>query len=476
MAEAKFKFILGRRKNYPLHLELEVYKGANCRVFITTGIVLESERQWDAARQLIIKSKNDAQYNKFLQQMVQNVKTVEADVERHGGVLTPDAIKLAANSQTARGEDVFETFNRYISEMKNIKESTRDGQYGYVRMLQRYVRQIKGNKNATLFFGEVSLNLIKGVDQYMFERVRPGYTSSFHYCIRKLLRRAKKEGLIGGTPYDNFEVIFYPNGNRLSLTTDQFRMIEDIDRSVLPQHNIYEQVLDMFLFSCYTGLRYSDVSTLKKEHVSKDPHGIVIHKKTIKTGIDVTLPLYSLFSGKPQHIIEKYIHDEDRDLVFPYISKDIIDKQLHRVEKLVNIPIPLTFHVGRHTCASQLAERVDNPFVIMSVLGHGKIETSMHYIHTSHKTAEKKLEKVKWEEELTPEEITQEDNTMEKVCNDIREACQRKKLSDTLTRFTLGIASCNLDKGQLISEWIGKIRKTDYTIEAWGKRLEMLVG
>lgn len=54
--KAKYKLLLGRRKNYPLNIELEVYKGADCRVFISTGIVLDNERQWDESRQLILRN------------------------------------------------------------------------------------------------------------------------------------------------------------------------------------------------------------------------------------------------------------------------------------------------------------------------------------------------------------------------------------------------------------------------------------
>lgn len=106
--------------------------------------------------------------------------------------------------------------------------------------------------------------------------------------------------------------------------------------------------------------------------------------------------------------IEKYLQCEGQRTVFPHISEAIVEKNLMRIERLMNLPFHSTFHVSRHTCASQLAERADNPFVIMIVLGHGKINTSMRYIHTSHKTAAKKLENVKWtEDHHTPEEITQ---------------------------------------------------------------------
>lgn len=110
----------------------------------------------------------------------------------------------------------------------------------------------------------------------------------------------------------------------------------------------------------------------------------------------------------------------------------------------------------------------------MSVLGHGKIDTSMRYIHTSHKTAAKKLENVKWKDVLTPEEIAQSDDNISQAQKAIREVCLRKKLDESLTHFVLGYVTCYADKGQAFAEWMCKMRKTNYTIEAFEKRLEKL--
>ncbi|MBP5418714.1 MAG: site-specific integrase [Bacteroidales bacterium] len=476
MAKAKFKLILGRRRNYPLHLELEVYKSVDCRVFISTGIVLDSDKQWDNARQMIIKNSNAEQYNKYLRQMIDRIVEVEDSCEKRGIELTPDAIKLAAKSQTAKGEDVFEVLGRYVDEEKDVRENTKRHHRNLLRMIQKFVRSYKKNRTATLFFGEVSLSLIKAMDLYFMERVVPATVSSLHAFMRKFLRRAVKEGLLGGNPYDQFEVVFYENDTRQALTSDQLSMLEEIDRSTLPEHHIREFIVDMFLFSCYTGLRYSDVSTLTRDHLHKDSHGYVLQKKTIKTGIDVTLPLYSLFNGKPQAILERYLQNEESKTVFPHIHKSAIEINLHRLEKMMNLPFPLTFHVARHTCASQLAERVDNPFVIMNVLGHGIIDTSMRYIHTSHKTAAKKLENVKWKEDLTIEEIAQSDADITQISDLIRTVCQRKELSDALTRFAIGFATFHADKGQAIAEWIGKMRKKVWTAEEFWERMEIVVG
>lgn len=77
---------------------------------------------------------------------------------------------------------------------------------------------------------------------------------------------------------------------------------------------------------------------------------------------------------------------------------------------------------------------------------------------------------------MTPEEIAQSDDNMTQTYENIRAVCQRKKLSSALTRFVIGFAVRNIDHAPMITEWICKIRKTNYTIEAFEKRLEMLVG
>ena len=77
---------------------------------------------------------------------------------------------------------------------------------------------------------------------------------------------------------------------------------------------------------------------------------------------------------------------------------------------------------------------------------------------------------------MTPEEIAQSDDNMTQTYENIRTVCQRKKLSSALTRFVIGFAVRNIDHAPMITEWICKIRKTNYTIEAFEKRLEMVVG
>lgn len=473
--KAKFKLILGRRKDYPTSIELEVYKGVDCRVFISTGVALESTKQWDVVRQLVIKHSNAEQYNKFLRGIIDNIESAEADAEKHGAVFDATAIRAAAKNLTSfEHVDVIETFRKYIAEEKG-KKGTALGHTYNVNVFEKFIKKFKGTKNARLSFGEFNQSVLVEFDKYLSEIIKPSTISQCHIVIRMLAKRAHKDGLIRHNPYSDFDFAHGKSERHPSLTSDNLSVLENVDRNKFKDKRINVMALDMYLFSCYTGLRYSDVSTLLKSEIIHDGKGLVIDKKTIKTGAKVLLPLYIMFSGKAQTIAERYLNEhEEMETLFPPMSSVSINSNLEKIEKFLKLPIHITFHTARHTCATQLAERVDNPFVIMDVLGHSKIQTSMNYIHHSQKSSEKKLAEVDWSDK---DEIEYQSNERTQALYDsIVDVCNAKQLSEPLTSLAVGAIICNTQHADTIIEWISKLKKTDYSIEAFGKRLEMLVG
>ena len=102
-----------------------------------------------------------------------------------------------------------------------------------------------------------------------------------------------------------------------------------------------------------------------------------------------------MFDGKATAIAQKYLAMHN-DTLFPKFSDQKINVKLKVLAGLAQIKIPLTFHTARHTCATLLAEKTGNPFVIMQILGHSDIKTSMIYIHNSTSAVAGVLKGVKW--------------------------------------------------------------------------------
>ena len=151
----------------------------------------------------------------------------------------------------------------------------------------------------------------------------------------------------------------------------------------------------MFLFSCYTGLRFSDVQALEPncfDSIEDEQRLTFTQQKTNKVQ---RLPLHLLFDGKAVGILSKYI-DKNKEFVFPRTSNQEANRTLKSIQIIVGLDKTLTFHKSRHTFGTQLAKATNDPFLIKELMGHADIKTSMIYIHLNEKALDDKLKNVKW--------------------------------------------------------------------------------
>ncbi|MBJ6107728.1 tyrosine-type recombinase/integrase [Hymenobacter sp. BT523] len=152
---------------------------------------------------------------------------------------------------------------------------------------------------------------------------------------------------------------------------------------------------DIFLFCCYTGLRYSDVSGLHRGHLHEWDGGRLLKLMMSKTRAGVSIYLTSAASA----ILDKY-DDPERLKLLPVHPNQVMNKYLKRVAKLagltgaadlvstesggiVRAAVPkcelVTMHTARHTFATQSLLRGMPVEVLQKVLGHKKVQTTLIY-------------------------------------------------------------------------------------------------
>ena len=141
-----------------------------------------------------------------------------------------------------------------------------------------------------------------------------------------------------------------------------------------------EQVKDIFIFCCYTGLAYIDVKQLKRSEIIKGIDGQQwIFTTRQKTDTASRIPLLT----QALQIIQKYEnHPEcaDQDKVLPVLSNQKMNSYLKEIADVCGINKELTFHIARHTFATSVT--LANGVSIESVskmLGHKNIRTTQHY-------------------------------------------------------------------------------------------------
>ena len=162
---------------------------------------------------------------------------------------------------------------------------------------------------------------------------------------------------------------------------------------MLPAH--LASTRDVFLFCCYTGLRYSDVVALHAGNVQEWNGGRVLRLVQSKTRAGVSIYL----TGAASAILETYA-DVERLRLLPVHPNQVMNRYLKRIAKLAGLTMPadlvstgngglvraavpkwelVTMHTARHTFATQSLLRGMPVEVLQKVLGHKKIQTTLIY-------------------------------------------------------------------------------------------------
>jgi integrase len=198
---------------------------------------------------------------------------------------------------------------------------------------------------------------------------------------------------INKNPYLRFKVKL-EESERVSLSSQELTDLEELKFN--DHSRDLEFARDLFLFSCYTGIRFADVFNLTKSNLVVSKKGeMTLEFRMMKSNKSISLPLHLLYKGKPRKLVEKY-NNEYSEFLFPLKSNQHINRQLKLVAVLAGINKMLTYHVARHTFGTNLADILADPYLIKELMGHAKISTSMIYIHNSQERINKKLKDVNW--------------------------------------------------------------------------------
>lgn len=136
-----------------------------------------------------------------------------------------------------------------------------------------------------------------------------------------------------------------------------------------------EQVRDMYVFCCYTGLAYQEMANLKHENiVTHNDKTVWIEMSRQKTQRRFLVPMLK----KATDILSKYKTEEK---LLPVISNQRFNSYLKEIADIVGIQKNLTHHLARKTFATTILLYNDVPMEIVSeLLGHSKISvTQEHY-------------------------------------------------------------------------------------------------
>ena len=388
------KFEYNRKGNKKV--ELRIYCSDNRRnLYRSTGIEVEPD-DWNAEKECISdKCENRVLLQKKLDDFIKPYRDLEMKCLIEGVPFDSKAIENLEKVKTHAEAELFAGYARTCIDIEYDTNKISSGTYRkYKNVIGRFVEFSHEVCGKDIRMNDFTREILDKFELWLQKGHKQGTINKYLTIIKTYSDRAQAEGKMNVNPFANHKKAKTTKPKRPYLTEEELARLESLELSNKTQR----LVLDKFLFSCYCGLRISDNTDLRRSDIEEDAkYGMKIDKEMRKTKAHVSLPLHFLFDGKAERMIKRYIAEyPDLETVFPYVSDQTVNGHLKTIMAKANIDKEATSHTARHTCATLLAEKTGNPFVIMKVLGHCDIKESMTYIHNTYQSLMDGLVGVKW--------------------------------------------------------------------------------
>lgn len=274
-------------------------------------------------------------------------------------------------------EDFLEFFlNKANQKLKDnqIEDSTFEAQMVKYRKMKRYKEKWPFAKINDAFIEDfirwLKQDLINASKINGKPQVNGGINtlSSVMKVIKTYLNEAKKDKI-------RFEMpdikLTWNKTSRTYLTFEERQLYIDLWLEKSLGDTTKQQALEMFLFSCSTGLRISDIKRLRTDHIINGVIHIVPHKtkkkqkEVIISCNDFVVELLKDRTGK----------------IFPTIAEQTINEKLKEITFQLGLNKNVSMHVGRHTFATLYTQLSPDIKALSDILGHSSIVTTQQYLH-----------------------------------------------------------------------------------------------
>ena len=342
---------------------------------------------WDVKKgRLKGNSRENSELNRKLDQTEQDIRNIYQQTVDTNGFVTAEQIKNEITGVTAKSKNLLELFREHNLEYeKRVDVDRRKGSYAAYKYayqhLSGYILSKYGQEDYAL--KQLNLSFINDYTYYLRvdAELKTNTAIPQVFILRKIIKRAMNQGIINRDPFDEYvpgkwEMKYF------HISCDELEKIMTVQIS----SKAVCFVRDMFVFSCFTELAYSDMCQLSVKHLRSSPDGstwIDIHRQ--KTGVECNIRLVDI----PVIIIEKYRHERKSDCLFNMIGKSGICQNLRKIEKMCGIS-HLHFHMARHTFATLICLMNGVSIeVISKAMGHSSLRTTQIYAEiTSQKVRE----------------------------------------------------------------------------------------
>ena len=339
-------------------------------------------------------SRQSKELNQYIDTVRANVFIKRRELEEQGIDYTAETFKrsfLGLDVETKWLLEVFKDHNEQCKRLVNI-----DFAPGTVVKYQSCYKQLenfihKNLKRKDVLFHEINTAFLRSFEVYMKTEGGCQHNSSMKYLanLKKIVRIGMANGWLKTNPYATIKL-------KLDDVDVAYLDEKELDMLVRKEFKIgrIQQVKDVYVFCCFTGMAFSDVKSFCKEDIVDKEGKLWIKKKRQKTKNWFHVPLLE----PALRILDKYKNHPEcvrKGVLLPVLSNQKMNAYLKEIADLSGIDKHLSTHTARHTFATTVTlGNLVSMEVVSKMLGHSNVNMTTRYARVVEDLIKKDMQKV----------------------------------------------------------------------------------
>jgi len=316
-------------------------------------------------------------YLDSLQTKVRNAHQTLIDTKQR---ITTESLQNQFNGKAEKSRYLMQLFTEHNAKVKALigngfEANTLKGYNTSEKHLTAFLQKEYGKTDIEI--SQLDYAFITGFEFYLKAECKCSGVSAAKYIkhLKKIVNHCIANSWLTINPFINYKSTAKAK-ERTYLTQPELDSIANKKLSI----ERLQQVRDIFVFCCYTGLSYADVKKLKRSEIAIGMDGerwiFTSRQKTDTSSripiLPVALEILDRYQDHPQC--------ENKGLLLPVLSNQKMNAYLKEIADLSDIVKHLTFHLARHTFATTVTLSNNVPIETVSkMLGHTNIKTTQHY-------------------------------------------------------------------------------------------------
>lgn len=344
------------------------------RVVIPTGVSV-SAAEWDDENSRVRGNSRQAKdANLIISNVQAKINDVLVRFRLSDRTLTRDAFfKMFRNE--GKFSDFWEFFAHELEQRRgSLAENTYRAQKSTLKKFMEVIPELP--------MEEVNHELVRTLRQRLSKIPYNNAENTINknlITLKTYVLLAQRAKLVDNNPFE-VEKIRRAKGKQVWLTEKELlKLVKVYTDQTLPLN--LHHVLQYFLFSCFTGMRLSDVKAFDMDQIK----GSTIVLNPVKTKrttnelvtIPITKPIRRILNDAAKHRVT--------GRVFDCLADAATNRYLKRIAAQAGIAKDISFHSARHTFATVFLERTDDLATLQKLLGHSSIGQTMVYVHLTEK-------------------------------------------------------------------------------------------